>query len=156
MLQIILNHARSGPSSHRGLLLESFVHKLLNESGVTGRMRKLGSGKNMGIVTLGPWPTKFVFQNHSDVQTVRDIYNVPVKSNEPSIDSIVPYDGILFQITAAEASHGINRPRLDTLMKSGVFQDYYNGNPKKKHSVHMDNRGQGLRYFPQTILSRCR
>ena len=155
MLQIILNHTRSGPSSHRGLLLEPFVHKLLNESGVRGRMRNLETDKDMGIVTLGPWPTKYVFQNHSEIQTVRDVYNVPMKSNEPAIDSIVPYDGILFQITAAEATHGINRPRLDTLMKSGIFRDYYNRNPKKSVRFIWIVEARAYDAFPQQFYHRA-
>jgi hypothetical protein len=118
-------------------------------------MRNLETGKDMGIVTLGPWPIKFVFQNHSEIQTVRDVYNVPMKSNEPAIDSIIPYDGNLFQITAAEAIHGINRPRLDTLMKSGIFQDYYNRNPKKSVRFIWIVEARAYDTFPKQFYHRA-
>ena len=131
MLTIILNHAKSAPSSFRGLLLEPFVHKLLNESGVRGRMKNLESGKDLGVVLLGPWPTKNIYESHAQLDPAKGVYNVPLKSNEPAIDSVAPYDGYAFQITSAAHQHGINRPKLDDLIKTGVFDDYKRRNSKK-------------------------
>jgi hypothetical protein len=54
-----------------------------------------------------------------------------MKTHEPAIDSIVPYDGYLFQITAVASDHGINRPHLDALMKAGIFVDFFKRNPNK-------------------------
>ena len=131
MLTIILNHAKSAPSSFRGLLLEPFVHKLLNESGVRGRMKNLETGKDLGVLLLGPWPTKNIYESHAQLDAAKGVYNVPLKSNEPAIDSVAPYDGYAFQITSATHQHGINRPKLNDLIKTKIFEDYKRRNPKK-------------------------
>jgi len=52
MLTIILNHAKSVPSSFQGFVLEPFVHKWLNESGVRGRMKNLQTGKDLSVVLI--------------------------------------------------------------------------------------------------------
>ena len=95
-------------------------------------MHSLEMRTEMGIVTLGPWPSKFIFQNHSELHQTRGVYIVPLKSNESAIDSItLLHDGILFQITAPAMTNGINPPRLDTLMKPGVFVNFVTSNPKR-------------------------
>ena len=103
-MQIVLNHHKSH-GSIRGLLLKPFVHKLFTECGVVGRMHNLQTNKYMGTVRLGPWKTQNVYQNHSEIQQGKDVYNIPVKRNEASIDAIVPSAGYLFQ--SARKNYGI-------------------------------------------------
>jgi hypothetical protein len=131
MLTIILNHVKSAPSSFCGLLLEPFVHKLWNESGVRGRMKNLETGKNLGVVLLGPWRTKNIYESHAQLDPAKGMYNVPLKSHEPAIDSVVLYNGYAFQITSAAHQHGINRPKLDDLINTKGFEDYKCRNAKK-------------------------
>jgi len=109
MMQIVLNHQNS-PGSIRGLLLEPFVHKLFTECGAVGRMKNLETDKKLGTVRLGPWKTKNIYERHSSICQDKGVYNVPMKSNEASVDSIVPSEGYMFQITTSAHGHGINRP----------------------------------------------
>ena len=132
MMQIVLNHTR-GSAAFCGLLLEPFVHKLFNESGVVGRMRNLETGKELGTVKLGPWKKKNIYENHAQISLHEGYYNVPIKPNEPAIDSLIPYDGYCFQITTSPRKHGINRPKFDLLMKSGVFGPFAARMKRKKN-----------------------
>ena len=124
MMQIVLNHQKS-PGSVRRLLLEPFVDKLLTECGVIGRMKNLETQKFVGSTfRLGPWKSKHIYQNHSEISLAEGVYNVPAKRNEVSIDAIVPSEGYLFQVMTSPGGHGINRLGLDTLMKSNPFRDF--------------------------------
>ena len=123
MMSIILSRPETSVGGFPGLILEPFVNKLLNESGVIGRMRDLETGKEMGKTRLGPWRTKNVYFNHSQVKPDKDVYNLPHKREEGAIDSLVPYDGYCFQVTVSDR-HGINRPALDALMQKNIFADF--------------------------------
>ena len=59
--------------------------------------------------------------------------NIPLKGNEAAVDCLAPYDGICFQITIA-ASHGINRPKLDMLVKTGIFNGFKIRHPRRNIS----------------------
>jgi hypothetical protein len=130
MMPLIVNYQQAILGGFRGLLLEPFVHKLLSGTGVVGRMKNLDTGKSMGSVRLGPWKTKNLYQNHTQLQNGKGIYNVPLKGNEAAVDSLVPYDGYCFQITIGE-KHGINRPALDTLIATSIFQDFLKRKPRR-------------------------
>jgi len=130
MMEIILSHTHTSFAGFRWLLLEPFVHKLLSETGVVGRMRNLETGQDLGNVRLGPWKRKVVYTNHSEVDITKGSYNVPHKGNEAAIDSLVPFDGKCFQVTVT-GDHGINRPGFDALIKAGVFQDFKRRNGTK-------------------------
>jgi hypothetical protein len=127
MMQVILNHTRTGMGPFRGLLLEPYVHKLLNESGAIGRMRDLETGHELGPVRLGPWKTKNMYESQSQIDQRRGVYNVPVGKNESAIDSIVPGDGYCFQIATAGEQHGISRAGFDKLIKSKAFDGFIHG-----------------------------
>lgn len=132
MLEVILSNTHSSFAGFRGLLLEPFVHKLLTETGVVGRMKNLESGQHFGNVRLGPWKTRNVYMSHSDIDFInRGVYNVPHKGNEAAVDSLVPYDGKCFQVTVSE-EHGINRPGFEALINTGAFDDFLKRNPGKK------------------------
>jgi hypothetical protein len=130
MMTIILRSQTTSLGEFRGLLLEPFVHKLLNETGVVGRLRNLETNKELGTKKLGPWKTKNVYRSHSEFITTADVYNIPHKSNEAAIDSIVPFAGFCFQVTVSE-SHGIHRPGLQELMDTRVFDDFKQRKPKQ-------------------------
>lgn len=131
MMEVILSNTHSSVAAIRGLLLEPFVHKLLTETGVIGRMRNLETGKALGNVRLGPWRTRNVYMNYSSIDSVnRGVYNVPHRGNEAAIDSLVPFEGKCFQVTVSE-EHGINRPGFDALMNTGIFYDFLKRNPGK-------------------------
>ena len=124
MMMLILRAQGTHLAGFRGLLLEPFVHKLLSETGVVGRMRNLETDKELGIKRFGPWKPKYVFKDHADLQSKRDqkVYCVPHRGNEPAIDSLVPGENLCFQVTTS-TDHGINRPGLVTLVSSGIFDD---------------------------------
>jgi len=113
-------------------LLEPFVHKLFTECGAVGRMKNLETDKKLGTVRLGPWKTKNIYERHSSICQDKGVYNVPMKSNEASVDSIVPSEGYMFQITTSAHGHGINRPGIDQLMKSNPFSEFNRSKGKKK------------------------
>ena len=130
MMTIILSRPEATLGGFRGLILEPFVHKLLNETGVVGRMRDLETGKDMGKVRLGPWKEKRVYFEHSQLKPDENVYNMPHKPNEGAVDSLVPYDGYCFQITVS-GNHPINRPTLDMLMQTNIFSHFKARKPKK-------------------------
>ena len=130
MMTIILSRPEASLRGFRGLILEPFVHKLLNRTGVVGRMRDLETGNDMGKVRLGPWKEKRVYFDHSQMRPDENVYNMPHKRNEGAVDSLVPYDGYCFQITVS-ANHPINRRTLDTLLQSNIFNDFKARKPKK-------------------------
>jgi hypothetical protein len=65
MMSIILRRSEANFGGRRRLIIEPFVHKLLNESGVVGRTRDLETGKEIGKTRLDPWKTKNAYFNHS-------------------------------------------------------------------------------------------
>jgi hypothetical protein len=96
-------------------------------------MRNLETGKELGTVKLGPWKKKKIYENHTQIILHEGYYNVPIKPNEPTIDSLVPYDGYCFQITTSLRKHGINRPKFDLLMKPGAFGPFAVRMKRKKN-----------------------
>ena len=134
MIPLIVNYHQAVLGGFRGLILEPFVHKLLSGTGVIGRMKNLDSGKRMGSVKFGPWRRKNLYQNHSQLVDSEGIINVPLKGNEADVDSLVPYDGYCFQITGG-SYHGINRPALDTLMSTGIFDGFLKRQKKSNKNI---------------------
>jgi hypothetical protein len=128
MMTLILRAQKTELAGFRGLLLEPFVHKLFNETGVVGRLKNLETGKELGRKKLGPWK-KIVYNDHSELVSTANVYNVPHKGNEASIDSLVPSEGLCFQITTSE-NHGINRPGFVKLMDTHIFDDFKKRKPK--------------------------
>ena len=152
MMPLIVNYQQSKLGGFRGLLFEPFVFNLLTEVGVSGRFKNLDTGKDLGIVKLGPWKTKHYYQNHSQLNTGFGIMNIPLKSNEPAVDCLVPHDGYCFQISVMSGQHGINRPKFDQLMKSGVFKEFIKNNPRKNISfVCVVEAGQFDNFGRQTF-----
>ena len=133
MLPTIANYQQKTIGGFRGLLLEPFVFNLLTKIGVIGRMKNLDTGKNIDSVNLGPWKTKNYFQNHSQLSGMQGVMNIPLRGNEAAIDCLAPYDGFCFQITIRE-NNGINRPKFDTLMKTGIFDGFKRRHPRKNIS----------------------
>lgn len=129
MMTVILRAQTTELAGFRGLLLEPFVHKLFNETGVFGRFRDLDTGKELGTKKFGPWKIKNVYRDQSELNNAIDVYNVPHKGNEAAIDSLVPWDGLCFQVTTT-MNHGINRPGFVKLMDTRIFHDFKKRNPK--------------------------
>jgi hypothetical protein len=128
MMIVILRAQTTELAGFRGLLLEPFVPKLLNETGVWGRCRDLETGKELGTKKCCPWKIKNVYRHHSKLSDV-NVYNVQHKGNETSIDSLVPWEGLCFQVTTSE-NHGINRPGFVKLMDTHVFDNFKQRKPK--------------------------
>ena len=113
MMSIILSHPGGSLGEFRRLIFESFVHKLLNESDVAGRMRDLKIDKEIKM---------FIPIIHRSSR--RRMYTISLTSEKKG-QSIL--EGYCFQIIVGER-HGINRSVLDTLMQRNMFADfrYYN------------------------------
>lgn len=123
MMPLLVNYQQAMFCGFGGLLLEPFVHKLLNETGVIGRMKNLETGHVTESFKLGPWRVKNIYQNHSQLKNAKDIINIPLKRNEAAVDCVVPYDGYCFQVTVT-GKYGINRPGFHALMEIGIFDDF--------------------------------
>jgi hypothetical protein len=130
MMSVILRAQLTELGGFRGLLLEPFVHKLFHETGVIGRLRNLETGKELGSKRFGPWKTMIVYRDHGQMDPSPQVYNVPHKGNEAAIDSLVPYEGLCFQVITSE-NHGINRPGFTKLMESKIFDGFQKRKPKK-------------------------
>jgi hypothetical protein len=115
MMTLILMAQRTELAGFRGLLFEPFVHKLFNETGVVGRLKNLETGNELGTKKLGPWKKKIVYNDHSELVSTANVYNMPHKGNTASIDSLVHSEGLCFQVTTSE-NHGINLPGFVNLM----------------------------------------
>lgn len=129
-----------------GILFEPWFHKRIAERGYTGRMRKLSSGRELtankkrpffGInkdidplqtqqYTIPRSPLNQFFLNRDIVQKA---YNVPSEPNYPSVDSLYPSRGELFQVTSA-GRHPIKTDNLSSLCP--YFSDYLSRNDKVK------------------------
>lgn len=133
MMPLLVNYHQAMFGGFRGLLLEPFVHKLLNETGVIGRMKNLETGRVTESFKLGPWKVKNIYQNHSQLKKAREVINIPLKSNEAAVDCLVPYDGYCFQVTVT-GKHGINRPGFHALMNVGIFDDFLSRRKTKAKS----------------------
>jgi hypothetical protein len=111
-----------------GLLFEPWFHRRIREHGYTGRFRKLCSAselaaaktKKRGIVgmlkdPLGvsdyriPQMDIHHFYHDSEIDT--KMFNVLEKPNYPTIDSLAPHRGEMFQITSSE-THRIKASAL--------------------------------------------
>ena len=62
MMPAILRAQTTETAGFQDLLLESFVHELLNETGATCHVRDLETGKELGTKPLGPWKIKMFIE----------------------------------------------------------------------------------------------
>jgi hypothetical protein len=129
MMTIIRRAQTTSLAGFQRLLLEPFMHKLFTETGVLGRFRDLETGKEMGTKTFGPWKTKHLYHNISEVNDGIDVYNMPHKGNETSVDAVVPWRGLCFKV-ATSGKHGIHRPGFVELFDTHIFDDFKERNPK--------------------------
>jgi hypothetical protein len=169
MIPLVVNYQQATLDSFRGLLLEPFVFKLLTETGVVGHMKNLDNGKSMGSVKLGPWKTKNLYQNHSQLRDAKGVINIPLKGGEAAVDYLVPFDGCCFQI-AVSGKQGINRPGLDTLIKTGVFNNFVGLQSQQRKDIsfvfvveagrfddfkRQDYHGENKKAYAQSSPLRC-
>jgi hypothetical protein len=129
MMTIIRRAQTTSFAGFQKLLLEPFVHKLFTETGVLGRFRDLETGKELATKSFGPWKTKHLYRNSSEVNDGMDVYNMPHKGNETSVHAVVPWRGLCFKV-ATSGKHGIHRPGFVAIFDTHIFDDFKERNPK--------------------------
>jgi hypothetical protein len=129
-----------------GILFEPWFHKWIAERGYTGRIRKLSTGRELTANKKRPFfginkdidplqtqqytiPRSTLNQFFYNKDIAQKAYNVPSEPNYPSVDSLYPSRGELFQVTSADR-HPIKTDNLSTLRP--YFSDYLSRNNKVK------------------------
>jgi hypothetical protein len=112
-------------------MLEAYAHSLFCTTGMIGAIGELGGeGKDLGTVRLGPWQGHNIFHELEEINTSKGYYNQPHNPHESGIAAIVPFDGIIFQI-----SHRNPPPTywtaINEILSSSIFDDFRVRKPAK-------------------------
>lgn len=122
-----------------GTIFESMAHRMISTVGCHGELRCLeptnkrkrdaDQYETSGIkIRMGPLE-RVIFEKFDDIQWNK--YNVPLARNFAAVDSLVPSEGLLLQMTISPR-HAIKLAMLEQLKKSGKFDKHLEMNATAK------------------------
>ena len=118
-------------SDVRGKLFEHFTHRLMSKQATSRKFRRLSTDQILSsdppLLSL-PIQTAHYFRNVDEIDPFS--YNIPMSPKIPGIDSLIPAQGLLFQMTLRK-DHGVQATVLEG-MKHGVFDKYLAADPNNK------------------------
>jgi hypothetical protein len=125
ILNFLLN--RNNTPAARGLAFEPHVFRTFENSGLSGRFRKLdGPNSPSTIYSLKGYirRTFFNFEDlPDDPADYLSVFYVPQQPNHETFDFYIPDQGLMLQITVGKA-HNIKRKGLETAASSKLFRDW--------------------------------
>ena len=117
----IYTHPKTG--KYLGLLLEPFAKNLLTVTSVIGRIHHLKSNNfKHHKVKFGPWKRN-TYRRYSDIDTTKDVCNIPHWGIQEQVMAIVPWEGLIFGV-GKYRNRGINHVEICHLFDANVFEDF--------------------------------